>query len=393
MNEKSFDLNRILKLANQSNASDLHIKPGLPPIFRINGELLPIRDVERFSPDLVDSIAKSIMNQEQQIIFHNEKEIDFSYGVPGLGRYRVNIHKQRGTTGIVLRVIPFAITSLSELFLPNAIFTRVVKPNLNGLILVTGTTGSGKTTTLAALIDLINQTRKCHIITIEDPIEFLHRDKKAIITQREIGSDTESYAKALRSALRQDPDVILIGEMRDFETIDIAIKAAETGHLVLSTLHTIDATETIARIITEFPERQQQQIRLQLGTIIKGIISQRLIPRADGKGRVPAAEILENTSRIRSYIEDKDKTKGIQEAIAQGYIQTFDQSLMMLLKKQFITQEEALRQCANPADFKLKLSGIESSHDSTKWGAFDKAERNSEGEETPPDDDLEIERF
>jgi twitching motility protein PilT len=243
-----------------------------------------------------------------------------------------------------------------------------------GLILVTGATGSGKSTSLAALIDYINTNRKSHIVTIEDPIEFLHRDKKSIINQREVGSDTQGFQPALKSALRQDPDVILVGEMRDHETIETALTAAETGHLVLSTLHTIDATETVNRIISVFPPFQQRQVRIQLAAVLRGVISMRLVPRLDGKGRVPAVEVMVASARVRQMIDDKDQTKSLPEAIQQGYesygMQTFDQSLMGLLKQKMISFEEALRQCSNPDDFKLKLSGVSSTSD-LSWDAFD----------------------
>jgi twitching motility protein PilT len=244
-----------------------------------------------------------------------------------------------------------------------------------GLVLVTGTTGSGKSTTLAAMIDHINTTETCHIMTIEDPIEFLIRDKRSIVNQREVGVDTMSFGQALKSALRQDPDVILVGEMRDLETIETALTAAETGHLVMSTLHTLDATETINRIISAFPPYQQKQVRLQLGSVLKAVVSQRLVPRADGKGRVPAVEILLATARVRELIEDKDRTKEIPDAIAQGHVsygmQTFDQSLMALLRASLITYEEALRQATNPDDFALRVSGISGTSDS-KWDSFEK---------------------
>jgi len=311
--KKTPELNNILQVAMKAGASDIHIKAGLPPIFRIDGQLYPYKDAPRLSPDIVNKMAFGIMTKAQQEKFKDAGEIDLAYGVPGLGRFRVNIFQQRGTIGIVLRVIPFGVKTIEELNLPPIIGKLAMEPR--GLILVTGTTGSGKSTTLAAMIDLINSTRTCHIVTIEDPIEFLHRDKRSIINQREVGFDTKSFAIALRAALRQDPDVVLVGEMRDFETIETALLAAETGHLVLSTLHTLDATETINRIVAVFPPYQQKQVRLQLASVLKGVISQRLVPRADGKGRVPAVEVLVNTARIRECIEDKDRTKEIRDAI------------------------------------------------------------------------------
>jgi twitching motility protein PilT len=285
----------------------------------------------------------------------------------------VNVFQQRGTVGGVFRVIPFKIQTIEQLMLPKSI--EKLAGEQRGLILVTGTTGSGKSTTLAAMIDHINATETCHIMTIEDPIEFLVRDKRSIVNQREVGVDTMSFGQALKSALRQDPDVILVGEMRDLETIETALTAAETGHLVMSTLHTLDATETINRIISAFPPYQQKQVRLQLGSVLRAVISQRLVPRADGKGRVPAIEVLLATARVRELVEDKDRTKEIPDAIAQGHLsygmQTFDQSLMGLLKSNLITYEEALRQATNPDDFALRLSGISGTSDS-KWDDFEK---------------------
>jgi twitching motility protein PilT len=287
--------------------------------------------------------------------------------LPGLGRFRCNIFIQRGTIGLVFRVIPMRIPSIEELLLPDIIKKISLEPR--GLILVTGTTGSGKSTTLAAMIDNVNSNKTEHIMTIEDPIEYLHRDKRSIVNQREIGNDTESFSKALRAALRQDPDVILVGEMRDFETIQTALTAAETGHLVLSTLHTIDAAETINRIISVFPPYQHKQVRIQLASVLKSIISMRLVPRADGRGRVPAVEILIATSTIRDCILDPDKSKLIHDVIAQGAIhygmQTFDQSLFNLFKSGLITYEEALRRASNPDDFALKVKGIQSTSDLT----------------------------
>jgi twitching motility protein PilT len=320
-------------------------------------------------------MAFAIMNEYQKEKFKQTNEVDLAYGVPGLGRFRVNVFQQRGTLGVVLRVIPFKIQTIEQLMLPKVL--EKIAAEQRGLVLVTGTTGSGKSTTLAAMIDHINATETCHIMTIEDPIEFLIRDKRSIVNQREVGVDTMSFGQALKSALRQDPDVILVGEMRDLETIETALTAAETGHLVMSTLHTLDATETINRIISAFPPYQQKQVRLQLGSVLKAVISQRLVPRADGKGRVPAIEVLLATARVKELIEDKERTKEIPEAIAQGHVsygmQTFDQSLMVLLKSQVISYEEALRQASNPDDFALRVSGISGTSDS-KWDSFEKAD-------------------
>ncbi|HHL39945.1 MAG TPA: type IV pilus twitching motility protein PilT [Deltaproteobacteria bacterium] len=381
------DLNSILNLAVRENASDVHLKAGLPPILRIYGNLLPIKH-ERLFPDDVARCAMALMNDVQKETFREKHQVDMAYSVPGLGRFRVNVFQQRGAVGIVLRVIPMVIKGFSELHLPPIL--EKIADEVRGLVLVTGITGSGKSTTLAAIMEHINTTRSCNIISVEDPIEFLHRDRKSIINQREIGVDAVSFAEALRGALRQDPDVIMIGEMRDLETIEIALTAAETGHLVLSTLHTIDAMETINRIVSVFPPYQQKQVRFQLASVIKGIISQRLMPTKDGKGRVPAVEVLVSTARIRECIEDKEKTKDIYDAIAKGHtnygMQTFDQSLMSLLNKGLISYDEAIRQASNAADFDLKIKGISATSD-MGWQQIE------EGEAASSSSDDDIERF
>jgi twitching motility protein PilT len=313
-------------------------------------------------------MAFSMMSSRQKERFKHQLETDIAYSVPGLGRFRCNIFQQRGSVGIVLRLIPSRIQTFKELMLPPVL--EKICEEQRGLVLVTGTTGSGKSTTLASMIDYINTRRIEHVMTIEDPIEFLHRDKKSIINQREVDVDTKQFSIALRSALRQDPDVILVGEMRDYETIETALLAAETGHLVLSTVHTLDATETVNRVISVFPPHQQKQIRLQLASVIKAIVSMRLLPRADGLGRVPAVEILIATSYIRDCIEIKEKTKLIRDAIIQGTsqygMQTFDQSLYLLYKNGLITLEEALRRATNPDEFKLKIQGIQSTSDMSR---------------------------
>ncbi len=365
------DLNEILAIGLKSGASDIHLKVGLPPIYRIDGTLRPLPKAPRISPEQTEQITEGIMNDLQRERFEKSCEVDLAYGVPGLGRFRVNAFTQRGSVSLVFRAIPFDIKGLEGLLLPPVI-KKMAMAN-RGLILVTGATGSGKSTTLAAIVDYINANRKSHIVTIEDPIEFLHRDKKSIINQREVGSDTEGFQQALKSALRQDPDVILVGEMRDHETIETALTAAETGHLVLSTLHTIDATETVNRIISVFPPHQQRQMRIQLAAVLRGVISMRLVPKLDGKGRVPAVEVMVASARVRQMIDDKELTKQLPDAIQQGYesygMQTFDQSLMSLLKQKLISFEEALRQCSNPDDFKLKVSGVSSTSD-LSWDAF-----------------------
>jgi twitching motility protein PilT len=259
------ELNEILKIALKGGASDIHLKPGLPAMFRVDGTLVPLKNGERLTPDQVSRMATGIMNPVQQARFDETREVDLAYGIAGLGRFRVNVFQQRGTMGIVFRVIPFGVKTIEQLHLPHVIESIAMEQR--GLVLVTGTTGSGKSTSLAAMIDYINSNRTCHIMTIEDPIEFLIRDRRSIVNQREIGVDTQSFANALRAALRQDPDVILVGEMRDFETIETALTAAETGHLVMSTLHTLDATETINRIISVFPPYQQKQVRIQLSSM------------------------------------------------------------------------------------------------------------------------------
>ncbi len=378
------DLNQILLEALSQEASDVHIKVGLPPIMRVNGVLKPWNKIKPFDLNDVSKMAFGLMNDWQKERFIKNREVDMGYEVYGLGRFRVNVFQQRGKMRIALRIVPYQIKSLEELHLPPVI--RNIALEQRGLILVTGTTGSGKSTTLASMIDIINNERNCHIITIEDPIEFIHEDKKSIIDQREIGSDTSTFSSALRVALRQDPDVILVGEMRDFETIETALTAAETGHLVMSTLHTLNATETITRIISVFPPYHQKQVRLQLAGVLKGVISQRLVPRADGMGRVPAVEVLVSTARVRECIIEKDKTNEINDAIAKGVtaygMQSFDQSLMFLLKAGLITYEEALKHCTNPDDFALRVKGILASSDTT-WEDFEVLEREKEkGKET-----------
>jgi len=361
------NLNELLKITFERRASDLHVKVGVPPILRIDGRLVPLDTEKRTTQEEALTVAHSIMNVAQKARFKEKNELDMAYAVPGLGRFRVNIFQQRGSVGMVFRQVPSKIMNFEDLMMP--VVLQKMANEQRGLILVTGTTGSGKSTTLAAMIDYINAIRTANIITIEDPIEFLHRDKKSIVNQREIGSDTFSFSEALRSALRQDPDVILVGEMRDFETISTALTAAETGHLVLSTLHTLDAAETVNRIITVFPPYQQKQVRMQLASVIRGIISQRLVPRADGTGRVPAVEVMLGTLSIREAIIDDSKTRQIPTIIAAGIthygMQTFDQSLLSLYKKGYITYDEAMLTASNPDDFALKVKGIQSTSDLT----------------------------
>jgi twitching motility protein PilT len=384
------DINDLLKKANTLDASDLHIKVGSPPILRIYGELAPLTSEKRVTNEDAVKIATTVMSASQTETFKRKNDIDLAYSVPGLGRFRCNIFMQRGTIGIVFRVIQMRIPTVDELNLPEVI--KKLSMEQRGLILVTGTTGSGKSTTLASMIDLINTNRTEHIMTIEDPIEYLHRDKKSIVNQREIGSDTESFSKALRQALRQDPDIILVGEMRDFETIQTSLVAAETGHLVLSTLHTIDSTETINRIIAVFPPYQHKQVRMQLSSVLKGVISMRLIPKADGKGRVPAVEVLVATAMIKDCVLDPDKTKTIPDVIEQGALhygmQTFDQSILGLYKSGLITYEEALRRATNPDDFVLKVKGIQSTSELSLEEQF-----TMRPEKPEEKDQMKIDRF
>ena len=351
----------LLRMAMSFGASDLHLRAGSVPVIRVNGELRPAAGVERLTQDETLEMAFSMMSNRQKMHFKEVFEVDLGYSVSGLGRFRVNVFQQRNSVGIVARVIPDHIRNFAELGMPPIL--NKVADEQRGLILVTGTTGSGKSTTLAAVVDHINSTRNSHIVTIEDPIEFLHKDKKSFITQREVDVDTRSFAEALRGSMRQDPDVILVGEMRDIETIETALVAAETGHLVLSTLHTLDAQETISRIITAFPPYQQKSIRIQLAGLLKAVVSQRLMKTAKGSGRVPAVEVLVSTPLIRDYILHEERTSQMRDAISAGTsqygMQTFDQSMFYLYKSGLISLEEALRGASNPDEFRLRLAGIQ----------------------------------
>ncbi|HEY7186026.1 MAG TPA: type IV pilus twitching motility protein PilT [Vicinamibacterales bacterium] len=361
-------VNDLLKIAVENGASDLHLKVGTYPMMRVRGTLMPATEERRLEHEDLVSMAAAVLPAGHRDKFKDNHEVDLAYSVAGLGRFRCNAFQQRGTIGMIFRVIPMKVASIEDLMLPKVL--KKIAAEERGLVLVTGTTGSGKSTTLAAIVDEINLTRTAHIMTIEDPIEYLHRDNRSIINQREIGVDTNSFAHALRSALRQDPDVILVGEMRDFETIQTALLAAETGHLVLSTLHTLDATETINRIIAVFPPHQQKQVRIQLSSVLKSVISQRLIPRTDAKGRVPAVEVLISTAFLRDCIIDKDKSHLIHGAISQGTsqygMQTFDQSIFSLYEQKHISYEEALRWCSNVDEFKLKVQGISTTAEMAK---------------------------
>ncbi len=362
------NIDDLLRTTVSKGASDLHLKVGAYPMMRVSGALVPATQEKRLANEDTLAMGAAMMTAEQREKFTKSQEVDLAYSVPGLGRFRCNVFQQRGTMGVVLRVIPTRILNVDDLLLPPVL--RKIADEERGLVLVTGTTGSGKSTTLAAMIDHVNNSRCSHIMTVEDPIEFLHRDSRSIVNQREVSVDTRSFAHALRSALRQDPDVILVGEMRDFETIETALLAAETGHLVFSTLHTLDATETINRIIAVYPPHQQKQVRLQLAAVLKAVISQRLIPRVDQAGRVPAVEVLINTAFVRDCIVDKEKTHLIHGAIQAGTsqygMQTFDQSIFGLFQQGFVSYEEALRWASNVDEFKLKVQGVSTTGDAAR---------------------------
>ncbi len=365
--------NKLLRIAVEMGASDLHLKVGSPPHVRIHGELIPIPNFSRLTPSDTQVLSMDLLNEEQQRRLQEKLEVDIGYGIPGLGRFRINIYYQRSTVSLAIRTIPIHIPSFEELHLPS-ILTRIASEP-RGLILVTGTTGSGKTTSLAAMIEYINTREALNIITIEDPIEFLHRDNKSLISQREVSMDTPDFASSLRSSLRQDPDIILVGEMRDQETIETALLAAETGHLVFSTLHTVDSVETINRIIAVFPPHQQNQIRIQLAAVLSAVISMRLVKRSDRPGRLPAVEILRTTEFVRSLILDPEKTKlikGIIEAGTSQYgMQTFDQSLFSHFQRGMVSYEDALAYATSPDNFKLRVQGIYSS----SGGALEEMEK------------------
>ncbi len=359
----------LLRKAFEATASDLHLKSGNFPYVRVNGDLRPLEESRRLTAEDTQSIAFGIMSPRQKQRFKDSAEVDMSYAVSGLGRFRLSVFQERGAVGMNVRLIPPVIRSIDELHLPKVVYKLCQERR--GLVLVTGATGSGKSTTLASMIDRINSTRACHIITIEDPIEFYHQDKKALVNQREVGFDTPGFDLALRSALRQDPDVILVGEMRDIETMRTAINAAETGHMVFSTLHTLDAQETVQRVTSVFPPpHEEKQLRLQLAATLKGVISQRLLRRADGNGRVPAVEVLIATDFIRECIITPEKTRLIRELIASGTsqygMQTFDQSLYDLYSQGLITLEEATMSSSNPHELKLRIEGVSSTTEAAR---------------------------
>ncbi|MGD9548306.1 MAG: type IV pilus twitching motility protein PilT [Candidatus Krumholzibacteriia bacterium] len=366
------DIKRILTEMIERGASDLHLKVATPPVLRINGSLV---QADYPAPTIQEMLAvtQQILTPGQRESFERTREIDFAFGVPGVARFRANFYVQRGSVAMVFRHVPVEIRSPEELGLPPVVKDLAVRPR--GMILVTGTVGSGKSTTLASMVDIINRDCARHVITIEDPIEFLHKDRRSIISQREVGCDTESYSDALRYVLRQDPDVVLIGEIRDAESMKIALTAADTGHLVLSTMHTTDATQTISRIISFFPPHQQQEIRYLLASTLQAVISQRLVADIDGLQRYPACEILITTSTIREYIRDPEKTVLIRQAIQEGFVQyqmqTFDQSLMQLYREGLVSLDIATRASSNPHEFLLRIKGIQGSSDTT-WDRFEK---------------------
>jgi twitching motility protein PilT len=353
-----FEIDAALRRLVEANGSDLHLKIGAAPLMRVHGELGPIPDEPPLRPEDTERVVDQILpSEEHRAEFASDGEVDFAYAIAGVGRFRVNAFRQRGTISLVMRSIPTKIKTVDELGLPPVVSDLAEEKR--GIILLTGTTGSGKSTTLAAIIDHINRTRNEHIVTIEDPIEFLHHDKGSIINQREVGSDTASFGRALRRVLRQDPDVILIGEMRDEETVHTALSAAETGHLVLSTLHTIDAPETVNRIVDFFPPHQQQQARAMVAGTLKGIISQRLVPTPDKRGRVAVCEILRMTGRAKDMILDPEQTGRLREVIAEGEfygMQTFDQALLHHVQAGRVSMEDAMRVATSPHDFKLLVA-------------------------------------
>jgi twitching motility protein PilT len=366
----TFNFKTVLQQMVQRNASDLHLKVGRPPVLRFNGDLQTL-EMPPLRPEDLKQLAEQIMTPRQVKEFTEHKEADFAIGVPGIGRFRVNVYQQRGTVAYALRAIPHQVKTVEELNLPPIVKQIALRPR--GLVLVTGITGSGKSTALAAMIQHINENRNANVITVEDPIEFLHRDNRSNINQREVGNDTTSFAQALRRVLRQDPDVILIGEIRDVETLEVALKAADTGHLVFSTLHTTDAAQTINRVISFYAPHQHAEVRFMLSSALAAVISMRLVPRKDGRGRVPAVEVLINTAAVRDQIRDMDKALAIPDLIREGAVQygmqSFDQSLMHWYTQGVISYESAVFFATNPSEFALRVQGVEGSAD-TSWEGF-----------------------
>lgn len=393
------DLDHLLRYVMEKGASDLHLKHGTPPMMRYHGELVPVAEnVPELSRDYIEDLAIKILDDRQRHLFEEEKEIDISYAIRGIGRFRVNIFRQRGSVSMVIRAIAFDVPSLRQLGLPDVVASIAKKER--GLILVTGVTGSGKSTTMASMISLINREFNKHIITIEDPIEFLIRDQKSIISQRELGTDTNSFSKALRAALRQDPDVILIGEMRDRDTIETALMAAETGHLVISTLHTKDSKETINRILSHFPSDHHQHIRNLLASNLQGIVSLRLAKKKNGSGFIPAVEVLLKNARIGDMIKDQSQTHRILEALEESSMsygmQTFDQHLIELVKSETIDLDEAKRLTNHPEDFELRMKGLKPTGEK-EWQEYHDNQEEDSGQtksniwEDEPEIKLELE--
>jgi twitching motility protein PilT len=362
--QSTFNFKNTIAQMVQRNASDLLLKVGRPPTIRLNGDLQGL-EMPPLKPEDLKLLAEQIMTPRQVKEFAERKEADFAIGVPGVGRFRTNIYQQRGTLAFAFRAIPYEVKTVRELHLPLVLEEIALRPR--GLVLITGITGSGKSTALASMINHINQNRRVNVITIEDPIEFLHRDVNSNISQREVGNDTLSFASALRHVLRQDPDVILVGEIRDLETLDTALKASDTGHLVFSTLHTTDAAQTINRLLSFYPPHQHQEVRMILATALQAVVSLRLVPKSDGRGRVPAAEVLINTATVADNIRDIEKALHIPDLIAQGStsygMQSFDQSLMKWYKDGAISYESALFYSTNPNEFALRISGVDSASD------------------------------
>jgi twitching motility protein PilT len=367
----SFNFKAVLQQLVQRNASDLHLKVGRPPTLRLHGDLIPL-DHAALRPEDLKTLAEQLMTPRQVKEFTENKECDFAIGVPGIGRFRCNVYQQRGSLCYAMRSIPYQARTISELNLPPVLEEIALKPR--GLVLVTGITGSGKSTALAAMVQHINEHRKANVITIEDPIEFLHRDINCHVNQREVGTDTATFAQALRRVLRQDPDVILIGEIRDLETLDTALKAADTGHLVFSTLHTTDATQTVNRVLSFYPPHQQAEVRFSLASALQAVVSLRLVPRADKPGRVPACEVLINTQTVRDQIRDMDKSLNIPDLIKEGTVQygmqSFDQSLMAYYSQGIISYESAVFYATSPSEFALRVQGVAGTSD-TSWSGFE----------------------
>jgi twitching motility protein PilT len=373
------NIRAVLEKMIAARASDLHIKIGTPPVVRVDGVLYTLDEPAPNIDDL-KSVVAQLLNEEQRLFFSTHNEIDFAFGVAGLARFRANVFMQRGSPALALRHVPVDVPTIEDLGLPPLVRELAYSPR--GLILVTGRTGSGKSTTLAAMIDSLNRVTTRNVITVEDPIEFLHRDRMSFIHQREVGLDTRTFHEGLRYVLRQDPDIILVGEIRDLETMSTALMAADTGHLVLSTLHTTDVVQTLQRVISFYPPHQHDEVRMSIASNLKAVICQRLVPRRDGAGRAPAVEIMINTPTIREFLMNPDKMLLIHSAVAEGVtqygMQTFDQSVLGLMKDGIITEEEAIKNCNNPNELALKLKGISATSDRL-WQPVDAAKNADPG--------------